>query len=117
MAAIERTVGAEIGRKGSIVEVGVARGMTSRFVAEPVARQGYDCDFYCVDTFSSFVGEDLDFEVERRGKRRSDLAAFACNDFEIWQRNFRELPFVGAIQADAGKFDFGAFAPVHPRPS
>ncbi|MGI9407048.1 MAG: hypothetical protein ACR2O4_11820, partial [Hyphomicrobiaceae bacterium] len=40
-------------RKLCIVEIGVARGKTSRFIVEHVQKSGYDADFYCIDTFSS----------------------------------------------------------------
>ena len=96
----------------TIVEVGVARGMTSRLIAEHVMLQGYDVDFYCIDTFSSFTSEDVDFEVSNRGKTREELRGFAYNDFEVWKRNFADIPFVKPTQADAGKFDFSSIAPV-----
>lgn len=99
--------------RGLVVEVGVARGLTSRFIAEHIVAQGHDCDLVCIDTFSSFVPADVDHEVEHRGKSRSELSGFAYNDVEVWRRNFRDFDFVRAVEADVSTFDFGSLAPVN----
>lgn len=96
----------------TIVEIGVARGMTSRFIAEHIRASGYDVRFYCIDTFSSFTDEDLTHEETCRGKSRNDMAVFTYNDFTAWKRNFAEFEFVEPIQADAGRFDYGSIGPI-----
>ncbi|MGI9406062.1 MAG: class I SAM-dependent methyltransferase [Hyphomicrobiaceae bacterium] len=98
--------------KGCIVEIGVARGKTSRFIVEHIIKSGYDVDYYCIDTFSSFTDDDLQYEVENRGKRMVELQGFAYNDFETWKKNFKEFGFVKPIQADASAFDFSTIAPI-----
>lgn len=90
----------------NLFEIGVARGMTTRFIAEHVARNRLNAKFYCLDTFSSFTTDDLNFETAHRGKSLSELNGFAYNDFEVWKRNFSKYKFIHAIQCDASKFDF-----------
>jgi O-methyltransferase len=100
--------------KGAIVEIGVARGMTTRFVCEHVVRSGYtNQELFAIDTFSSFTKADLDHEVANRGKSKGELKGqFAYNDFEAWKRNFTEFPFVKAIQTDCATFDYATIAPI-----
>ena len=97
-------------KKLNLLEIGVARGMTTRFIAEHIERKNLDVAFYCLDTFSSFTSEDLDWEIKHRGKAKSDLVGFAYNDFEIWANNFSEFKFVNAIKCDASDFDFSNIA-------
>ena len=95
-----------------IFEIGVARGMTSRFICEHIKREGINCDFYCLDTFSSFEEGDIKYEIENRGKSRQELTGFAYNDFEVWKKNFSEFSFVNPIQIDASKFNFSEIGEV-----
>jgi hypothetical protein len=99
---------------GAVVEIGVARGMTTRFLCEHILRQGLaeTTRYVAIDTFSSFVEADVAFEVTRRGKNREDIEGFAYNDYEVWKRNFAGFPFVTAIQADCSTFDYAALGPV-----
>ena len=98
--------------EGTIVEVGVARGMTTRFLCEHLVRSGRAHErVYAIDTFSSFDSQDLNYEVTQRGKKREDLESFTYNDFEVWTKNFREFPFVTACKADCGAFDYAGIAP------
>lgn len=90
----------------NIFEIGVARGMTSRFIAEHIKKANYQVDFYCLDTFTSFTQNDLNFEVKQRGKNRKDLYGFAYNDFEVWKRNFQSFDFVKPIKCDVNNYDF-----------
>jgi hypothetical protein len=103
---------------GAIVEVGVARGMTTRFVCEHLIRRGCTHqELYAIDTFRSFLKTDIDYEVtqvtprgEAWGKELKRM--FAYNDFEAWKRNFNDFPFVKAIQSDCATFDFATIAPI-----
>jgi O-methyltransferase len=92
--------------KLNIFEIGVARGMTSRFIVQHIIKSNIKADFYCIDTFNSFTDEDMEFEVSRRGKSLKDLKKFAYNDFDAWRRNFSKYDFVKPMQFDAAKFDF-----------
>jgi hypothetical protein len=99
---------------GAIAEIGVARGMTTRFVCEHLVKSGYtDQELYAIDTFASFRDNDIDHEVVHRGKRKGDLQGhFGYNDFEVWKRHFSPFPFVKAIQDDCATFDYATIAPI-----
>lgn len=92
--------------KLNIFEIGLARGMTTRFIVEHVRKSGLSVNFYCLDTFSSFTEADLEYETKHRGKTLGELAGFKYNDYETWKSNFAEFDFVNAIQCDASTFDF-----------
>jgi len=92
---------------GCIVEIGVARGMTTRFIAQHLVDQSQLHEtLYAIDTFASFVESDLEYEVSHRGKSLSDLKGFEYNDFSVWSRNFKNYPFVIPIQSDCSVFDW-----------
>jgi len=99
---------------GNVVEIGVARGMTTRFLAQHIANQKLDksLSYYAIDTFESFTNADLMYEVEHRGKSLADLQGFAYNDQIIWQRNFLDFPFVKAIKADCSNYDYSKIHPI-----
>ena len=94
------------GREAQIFEIGVAKGQTTRFIAEHIKKSNLKVNFYCLDTFASFTEKDLNFEVEQRGKNKRDLYGFAYNDFQIWARNFSSFKFVKPIKIDVSEFDF-----------
>ena len=69
--------------KGCICEIGVARGMTTRFICEHLVNSSEDTSFYCIDTFSSFESGDIDYEIKNRNKNKSDIEAFKYSDFNF----------------------------------
>lgn len=93
-------------KKTCLVEIGVARGLTTRFIAEHINTQNYKVDYYCIDTFSSFTQEDLNFEVKERGKNMEELRGFEYNDYKVWKNNFKEFSFINPIKDDCSNFDF-----------
>lgn len=99
---------------GNLVEVGVARGMTTRFLAQHIQCQHLENSllYYAIDTFDSFTDSDLKYEVERRGKPLLDLHTFSYNNFEIWKANFTAFPFVKAVKSDCSIFDYATIAPI-----
>lgn len=99
---------------GSIAEIGVARGMTTRFMCEHLTRSGCtNQQIFAIDTFQSFLDSDVAYEVAHRGKKKSDFdGEFSYNDFEVWKNNFSEFPFVKAIQDDCAVFDYATIAPI-----
>ena len=99
--------------QGSIVEVGVAWGMTSRFICEHLSACARPWEqFYAIDTFDSFQPKDVEFEVKHRGKTRAQVSGFAYLDFEAWKRNFRMFKFLTAYKADCSTFDYLKVAPI-----
>ena len=103
---------------GAIVEIGVARGMTTRFICEHLIRTGFPAQtLYAIDTFSSFIKDDIEYEVtqitqrgEARGRELKRM--FAYNDFERCKKNFKGFPFVKAIQSDCATFNYANIAPI-----
>lgn len=100
--------------QGNVVEIGVARGLTTRFMAEHIKNQklATSLDYFAIDTFASFTETDLDYEVKNRGKNLQELRGFEYNDYDVWKKNFAEFPFVKAIQSDCSVFDYSSIAPI-----
>ena len=99
--------------QGNILEIGVARGMTTRFLCEHLSYcKNFDGTYYAVDTFDSFTDEDMQFEVSNRGKSLADMNAFGYNDFNIWRSNFSEFSFVEAIKSDCSILDYTKLQPI-----
>ena len=98
---------------GSIIEVGVARGMTTRFICEHLVASGRESEqVYAIDTFDSFCPRDVDFEVKHRGKTPQDVSGFGYINYDSWRRNFREFKFLTACKADCSTFDYASIAPI-----
>lgn len=100
--------------KGNIVEIGVARGLTTRLLCQHIINQKLEStlSLYAIDTFNSFTSEDLDYEVQKRGKQLPELKAFGYNDFEVWKKNFVQFPFVKPIQSDCSIVDYNKIGPI-----
>jgi hypothetical protein len=102
--------------EGAIVEIGVARGMTTRFLCEHIVKSRYsNQSLVAIDTFSSFLPADIDYEITRRGEtetKRGLVSMFGYNDYEAWKRNFKDFPFVRAFQGDCATFDYSTIAPI-----
>jgi hypothetical protein len=99
--------------RGSILEVGVAWGQTTRFLCEHLVSSGRASEpYYAIDTFDSFCPRDVDFEVHYRGKTRAEVSGFGYLDFDVWKRNFRDYQFLTAFQADCATFDYSIIAPI-----
>ena len=65
------------GNKGCIVEVGVARGMTSVFLLQHMRHLRDNRTYFCMDTFAGFVQKDVDYEVKFRHKKKLTFVALA----------------------------------------
>ena len=100
--------------QGNIVEIGVARGLTTRFLAQHIKNQKLDqsLKLYAVDTFESFTEADLAFEVSTRGKSLDALDAFKYNDYDVWKNNFTEFKFVVPVQSDCSVVDYDKLGPI-----
>ena len=99
---------------GNIVEIGVARGLTTRFLAQHIKNQKMDqtTKLYAIDTFDSFTEADLAFEVNSRGKALEELTAFTYNDYEVWKKNFVDFKFVVPVQSDCSIVDYAKYGPI-----
>merc|ERR1712167_5076 len=99
---------------GNIVEIGVARGLTTRFICEHIRSSGYSesLKYFALDTFSSFTKQDVDFEVDMRGKSRGEIVGFGYNNFDVWSKNFLEFDFLKPIKADCSTYDYQLIGPL-----
>ena len=98
---------------GNILEVGLARGMTSRFICEHFKTHPFNHTFYALDTFDSFKDEDVNFEIQDRGKSLSEqMRAFRYNDYKTWCSNFKQYDFVQPIKCDCASFDYKSLHPI-----
>ena len=99
--------------KGNILEIGVFRGMTTRFICEYLNNtKNHNSKFYAIDTFSSFTETDIDYETKYRGKKFSEIDSFNINDFDTWKKNFQIYPFVFPIKSDCSKVDYKKLTPI-----
>ena len=100
---------------GCCVEVGCAYGQTTVFLRKFMEESGITKDYYAIDTFSGFVPEHADYEVDRRNKDRLGLArTFATNKkkwFDFWLRG-SGIHSVVSFECDATKFDFDRIGPI-----
>jgi predicted O-methyltransferase YrrM len=106
--AIERTSGLE----GAIVEIGVARGMTTVFLNEHLAVTGDPRRYLCVDTFSGFTRRDIAYEVDRRGKRHGAYGGFTYLDAGVFSRNLAGYDRVAVLQKDCNELTGSDLGPV-----
>jgi O-methyltransferase len=98
---------------GSVLEVGVGRGMTTRFICEHLVASGRQWEkYYGIDTFDSFQRRDVDFEISHRGKSPDEIWGFGYVDFDAWKRNFQEFKFLTAYKADCSTFDYSIVSPI-----
>ena len=87
-----------------IYEIGVARGLTTAFLASHIVFEKLPHTIKCIDTFSGFTKSDLEYEINSRGKKKSDLLGFGYNEYNIWSNNFRDYKFITAIKSDISKY-------------
>ena len=93
---------------GCIVEVGVARGMTSVFLLQHMKQLGDNRTYFCMDTFAGFMQRDVDYEVRFRQKRKTHFRGFSYNHKEIFERNLVKCGFnnFAIIQVDASTVEW-----------
>jgi O-methyltransferase len=98
---------------GPILEIGCALGKTTLFLEQHLRATSDPRRYYCIDTFSGFVDDDISFEAAHRGKSRDLLDGFRVNRKEWFDLNLRDndIDRVTTYQADIKKFDVAAVAP------
>jgi O-methyltransferase len=98
---------------GSVLEVGVDKGFTTRFLCEHIKSENLDVKYFVVDTFNSFTNEDINYEVINRGKSRDnpDFMNFKFNDYETWSSKFKDFTFLHPYKSDCSVFDYNLIGP------
>ena len=97
---------------GNICEIGVARGMTTRFICEHLVNTNFQGKYYCIDTFDSFTNEDVKFEIKFRKKSKNEISGFSYNNFNKWKKNFKNYEFLEAFKSDIKNFDLSSISPL-----
>ncbi len=97
---------------GSILEVGCAWGRTTVFLNRHLDALGLEVDYYAVDTFSGFTGQDLASE-HALGRDSLYYAVFRGNSKARFDRTMRRngVERVTSFEADAGTFDYSTISP------
>ena len=99
---------------GSVIEIGCHNGATTVLFNRLMDDLGMLKDYYAIDTFSGFTREDVDFEVEHRGKRGDLFAgAFEVNNKRWFDGTMQQnnISRVESIQADVNNLDMAIHAP------
>ena len=100
--------------EGILLEVGCAQGATTVFLNKYMQAQGIEKPYICVDTFSGFISDDIQYEVSQRGKKKSYYGGFRLNK-KSWFEGTMEMNRISrvkAIEADANEFDFKKLGPI-----
>ena len=73
-----------------------------------------DKNFYALDTFDGFVADQVEYEVEHRGKDKSIRSWFSHNRKSWYDATIKanKADPVISIQADAANFDYGTIGPL-----
>ena len=105
LCAIAQALAATAGSEGRVVEIGVARGMTTVFLNTYLDELKDRRTYLAIDTFSGFTSEDVDHEVRNRGKPRKAYFGFTYNDAAVFRRNMANLGFdrVEVLQLDVNR--------------
>ena len=100
VSALDRTRGLA----GNIVELGVARGMTTYFLNHHMSLTDDPRKYLCIDTFSGFVESDIAHEKRRKESEKNGpmptFAEYAYGEPEIFRKNMQEFGRVTVIQKD-----------------
>jgi len=97
---------------GCLLEIGVARGMTTKFLCEHIVKENINVKYYAMDTFRSFDIADMKFEVDERGKILEDIYAFDFNDLDVFRQKFKDYDFIEVIKSDCKEFDYSKIGPI-----
>jgi len=100
--------------EGAVVEVGCSQGWTTCYLVEAMREAAVERPYICIDTFSGFVKEDMEFEYEKRGKKESYEAGFVVNDKKWFDTSMQRAGYrnVKSYKADASCFDYASIAPI-----
>lgn len=98
---------------GSIAEVGCANGRTTVFLNKYMSAQEIEKKYYALDTFSGFVEEDIQFEVNNRNKNRKLFKHFRLNKQKWFDGTIKQnkINRVVSIQADVNLYDLTTLGP------
>lgn len=99
---------------GVFIEVGVAQGYTTLYLHHHLASLGEKRPYYCLDTFTGFLPDDIETE-RRRGKADDFDAWFRLNSAELFRESLARNGLsstVTVLVADAGSFEYSSLPPI-----
>jgi predicted O-methyltransferase YrrM len=100
---------------GSIVEIGVARGMTTVLLNTHLQVTSDKRNYLCVDTFEGFIEQDIAHEINRRGKKQHRAyKGFSYNDVNVFKKNMTALGFqnIKVLKKDVNDLSEGDLGPI-----
>jgi hypothetical protein len=99
---------------GAVIEIGVARGMTTVFIKEALTRMADPRTYICLDTFAGFTDRDVRHEQTLRGKRGVRFPEFSYNDPKVFARNIARLGYTGVrcIASDVAALTEADLGPI-----
>jgi hypothetical protein len=96
--------------EGCILEIGCAEGRTTVFAQKYMETAGINKEYICVDTFSGFTSEDIEFEKEKRNKDKQVLKIQFVANKKKWVEEtlrYNGINDVKLYESDINKFDLG----------
>ena len=99
---------------GYCLEAGCAYGATTVFLNKFMQNEGIDKPYVSIDTFSGFVKDQSDYEINQRKKRQKIQYSFSENkqswyDYSVSREKIQD---VRSFCCDITKFDFTALGPI-----
>ena len=93
---------------GDVIEVGCETGHTTCFLNRHLQTSGIAKDYYCIDTFSGFLPEDISFEVKNRGKKWRDYSGFRVNRVKWFEYMLKQngCTRIFCVETDVQKYQF-----------
>ena len=70
--------------QGAVIEIGCAEGMTTVFLRNYLKYYNIQKEYICIDTFSGFTKEDINYEARKRNKSKDALKTM----FRINRKNW-----------------------------
>ena len=100
---------------GAIAEIGCASGTTTIFLNKYLDAIELEKKYLAVDTFSGFVTEDIEYESENRGKKKSlYFDAYSLNKQKWFNGTLQQnsISRVTSIEADVNEYDLKSLGPL-----
>jgi predicted O-methyltransferase YrrM len=94
---------------GDVVEIGCALGNTTCFLNHHLRRANIQKPYYCIDTFSGFVQDDVAFEIDQRGNDLGDtFKACDINSLKWFKYTLKinDCEDVVCVQTDVKNYRF-----------
>ena len=99
---------------GCFVEAGCDRGATTVLLKKFMNTEQVDRDYYAIDTFSGFISEHVEHEIDIRGKP-ARIGSYFVNNKKAWfdkTMALHKIRRVTSVECDVTKFDFASISPV-----